>query len=130
MRGGSPADLGDRVGKGVDSPGVELVAVVAGNVLWHLWPRNYKTREAQPVTSRRAVLRPLRLRFVARIAVMPVPPWTGSWTGIPVESAAMTATADWACAVRAAGGSVACGQASHNPSCVGSSPTRPTCVYM
>jgi hypothetical protein len=33
--------------------------------------------------------------------------WTGSWTGMPVESGAMSAMDDWGSAVRAAGGAVA-----------------------
>ena len=54
-----------------------------------------------------AILRPSRSRCVAELAVMPARPWTGSWTGIPVESRAMSVMDDEGRAVRAAGDSVA-----------------------
>ena len=68
---------------------------------------NDKPGEGQLGAGSRAILWLPRSRSVAELAVVLARPWTGSWTGMPVESGGMSAMADSGRAVCAAGGSVA-----------------------
>ena len=58
-----------------------------------------------------------------------VRPWTGSWTGASDNPRAVSAISAITRVICARGAHVAWGRSSHNPSAVGSSPTRPTCGY-
>ena len=55
--------------------------------------------------------------------------WTGSWTGVPDNPSVVSAISAMIRFIRAASPQGARGRTSHNPSAVGSSPTRPTCGY-
>jgi hypothetical protein len=67
------------------------------------------------------------LRTVAGLRDRAPRPWTGSWTEPSVQPVRSGPSAARLRGIRAASAPDARGRSSHNPSVVGSSPTRPTC---
>ena len=92
MRAGSPIELGDLFGEartvstgGHTASGRHRRAVAGSG--------RRQSGEGKLGAASRAILWPSRLRSVAEVAVVSSPPWTGSWTGVPVNAGAMSAIA-------------------------------------